>query len=234
MRTVFARDRPNLHPQNEGGTTLIKKIFPLLVLGLLLKTHVFATTNFLVLENDRIIVSEGDVYTRHAPYSTFKIAISLMGFNEGILIDEMHPEIPFKEGYLDDLDAWKYPQTPRSWIKNSCVWYSQVVMQQIGISAFEKYVAQFEYGNQDVSGEDALTRAWLGGSLRVSPEEQVRFIQKLLKGELSVSQKSREMTKNILFVENLPDGWTLYRKTGNGSQPENKKLQAMIRRNDDD
>lgn len=44
---------------------------------------------------------EGDCASRYAPCSTFKIAISLMGYEEGLLVDKTHPKLPFKEGYVD-------------------------------------------------------------------------------------------------------------------------------------
>ncbi|AFC70333.1 putative beta-lactamase [Rickettsia amblyommatis str. GAT-30V] len=49
----------------------------------------------------------------------FKIAISLMGYDDGFLIDETHPKLPFKEGYADYLEVWKQSQTPKDWMKNS-------------------------------------------------------------------------------------------------------------------
>lgn len=35
------------------------------------------------------------------PASTFKIAISLMGYDSGFLIDEHSPALPFQDGYPD-------------------------------------------------------------------------------------------------------------------------------------
>ena len=171
-------------------------------------------------ENNRVLEKEGDCRTRHSPCSTFKIAISLMGYNEGILIDTTHPVYPFKKGYPDYLLSWKGPQNPRTWIKNSCVWYSQLITQQLGMSTFQKYVTAFDYGNEDVSGDkgknNGLTHAWLSSSLQISPEEQLVFLQKMLLGKLPVSEKSVQMTKQLLFIENIADGWKLYGKTGSG------------------
>lgn len=79
---------------------------------------------FLVKENDKFIGQEGNCNSHSAPCSTFKIAISLMGYDDGFLIDETHPKLPFKEGYADYLEVWRQPQTPKDWMKNSCIWYS--------------------------------------------------------------------------------------------------------------
>ncbi len=40
-------------------------------------------------------------------HCSFNIAISLMGYNEGVLIDELHPTLPFKKGYVDYIEKWK-------------------------------------------------------------------------------------------------------------------------------
>ena len=87
----------------------IKKSILFLSIGLFFSTPVLAGTKcFLAKENNQVIMSEGDCRSRHAPCSTFKIAISLMGYHEGLLNDEMHPKLPFKEGYVDDIDKWKH------------------------------------------------------------------------------------------------------------------------------
>jgi beta-lactamase class D len=175
---------------------------------------------FAIKENNQVLAQDGDCEKRHSPCSTFKIAISLMGYNEEILIDDVTPELPFQEGYTDFLEIWKQPQNPISWMKNSCVWYSQVITAKIGLEKFKDYVAKFAYGNQDISGDknkdNGITNSWLSSSLQISVFEQIAFLEKLLDGTLPVSQKAQELTRKILFVEELANGWKLYGKTGSG------------------
>ena len=177
-------------------------------------------TCFLLTEKNKKLISEGDCTERHPPCSTFKIAISLMGFNEGVLIDENLPALPFQEGYTDYLDNWKQTHTPLLWIKNSCVWYSQFIMKKIGITKFKQYMSAFNYGNQDISGdkgkENGLTNAWLSSSLQVSAEEQVQFISNLIADTLPVNLEAHRLTRNILYMNDLGGGWKLYGKTGSG------------------
>lgn len=203
-----------------------------LSIGLLLITPTLAVGNcFLAKENNQVIEKEGDCESRHSPCSTFKIAISLMGYNEGLLIDEMHPELPFNLGYDDWLDNWKQPHTPRLWMKHSCVWYSRVLTHKLGMRKFKEYVTQFNYGNQDVSGDkgqdNGLIRSWISSSLEISPEEQTVFLQKLLDNKLSVSLKAHAMARNILFVEDFPNGWKLYGKTGMGYMLSEDRTQKL-------
>lgn len=157
-----------------------------------------------------------------------------MGYDSGILIDATHPQWPFKEGYSDFRDRWKQEHNPVNWMGNSCVWYSQVLTKRLGITKFYEHVKKFSYGNMDVSGDkgtdNGLTNSWLSSSLEISTEEQVTFIKKLVDNKLPVSLHSHEMTKSILFIEELPNGWKLYGKTGSGnllSQDRTIKLETQ-------
>lgn len=140
-----------------------------------------AEENFLLIngKSNEIVQEMGPTLNeRMTPCSTFKIALSLMGFDAGVLQDEMHPVWPFQEGYDDFLDSWKNSQTPYSWMKTSCIWYSKILTSQLGLENFQRYLAALNYGNQDASG--GLTRAWLSSSLKISPKEQVDFIKQLV------------------------------------------------------
>src|SRR5262249_20068415 len=140
-----------------------------------------------------------------------------------------NPAWPYQDAYKEEYLAWNesFPEkwaashTPVSWMKNSCVWYSQQLAQKLGLKTLTDYVIAFGYGNLNLSGDmgkaNGLTHAWIGSSLRTSPVAQVHFISQLVKHELPVSIRAHELTKAILFVETLPNGMALYGKTGGGS-----------------
>ncbi len=207
----------------------------LVALLLLVSSDALAETNcFVAKEGDKVLQSEGDCKTRHAPCSTFKIPLALIGFDSGILIDETHPEWPFKEGYIDTLEVWKQPHNPTTFMKNSCIWYSRIITEKLGAKSFKDYVNKLNYGNKDIAGDkgknNSLTHSWLSSSLKISGDEQIVLIEKLLADKLPVSKKAQALTRNIMFVEELDGGWKLYGKTGSGSQPnadgtQNKDLQ---------
>ena len=67
----------------------------------------------------RILTQEGRCDQQVTPASTFKIAISLMGYDSGFLIDEHSPALPFRQGYPDWIPSWRTTTDPTSWIKNS-------------------------------------------------------------------------------------------------------------------
>jgi beta-lactamase class D len=203
---------------------MMKRLF-----GLLL-TFLFATlaaeTQFLLKDpvTDRAVFQVGETAAFKEPtfpYCSFNIALSLMGYNEGILIDEGHPvwdAVPPDE----EREVCRHPQTPRSWITNSCIWYSQELTKRLGMEKFRHYVTMFEYGNQDLSGElgqdNGLTKAWLGSSLQINCEEQIEFVARVLDRQFPVSDSAYALTKKILYTSELPDGWTLYGKTGGGKE----------------
>lgn len=158
---------------------------------------------------------------RISPCSTFKIPLSLMGFDSGIFKSEDSPKWDFKPEYNAVIEIHAKDHTPKTWMANSVVWYSQLLTQKLGIDKFTNYVAKLSYGNQDLSGNkgknDGLTRSWLGSSLKISANEQIEFLRNLKTNNLPVSKAAIKHTENILFVEDLPDGWKLYGKTGSAS-----------------
>jgi beta-lactamase class D len=174
---------------------------------------------FLLKEQGSIAQHEGDATTRYSPCSSFKIALALMGYDAGVLKDKNHPEWPFKEGYDTFLEAWKQAQTPTTWMKHSCVWFSKLLAENLGMERVQAYKKQFEYGNQALFGSAPHdpTVPWISGPLEISPEEQAYFLEKLLADGLPVSQHAHTMTQAILYLEDLPYGWKWYGKTGSGT-----------------
>lgn len=81
--------------------------------------------NFLLINDatNEIVIEFGpNINVRTTPCSTFKIALSLMGYDSKILRDKENPSWDFQEGYANNLDSWKTSQNPQSWITNSCLW----------------------------------------------------------------------------------------------------------------
>ncbi len=155
---------------------------------------------------------------RVTPASTFKIAISLMGYDAGILQDESRPAWPYQPEYPDwGGDAWRRDITPQAWMKDSVFWYSQQVARELGQQRFGAYVRAFQYGNEDVSAvavaHPGHNGAWVVSSLRISAAEQVAFMRKIVRRELSVSSQAIDMTARITRHPVPVDGWTVHGKT---------------------
>jgi beta-lactamase class D len=86
------------------------------------------------------------------------------------------------------------------------------------VERIQNYLSSIEYGNEDISGglaEPGPTDvAWINSSLTISPQEQVNFVQKMILGKLPISSSAIQMTKTLLFKEELSGGWKLFGKTG--------------------
>ncbi|MBL8645187.1 MAG: class D beta-lactamase [Rhodospirillaceae bacterium] len=171
-------------------------------------------------KSGEVLVQDGPCGTRESPASTFKIALSLMGYDSGALVDARTPARPYKDEYRAMMESWKVTTDPTIWMEDSVVWYSQVLTREMGSEKFADYVARFNYGNGDISGDpgrnNGLTNAWLGSSLLISPAEEVGFIRRMLAGQLGVSKEAIAKTKAIMPSFPADDDWTVYGKTGSG------------------
>lgn len=166
-----------------------------------------------------ILYQEGDVVHRVSPCSTFKIALSLMGFDSKILQNETAPQWPYNEKYQAPIESWKVSHNPSLWMKNSCIWYSKVLNEKLGFERYKNYLKLLHYGNEDISGEgngDDWIHCHLSSSLKISCLEQILLLEKLLKNQLPFSVYAQEITKKILFVEQLQNGWKFFGKAGSG------------------
>lgn len=171
-------------------------------------------------EQGRALVSQGRCDERVSPASTFKIALSLMGFDSGILTSPNKPKLPFKKGYPAFLPEWKQATDPQHWMRYSVVWYSQNLAQTLGEGRIGAYMTKWNYGNRDTSGHigaDPSKGFWIGSSLKISPAEQVGFIRKLMLGNLSVKSTAIDYTRSIMDLGLQANGWRLYGKTGSAT-----------------
>lgn len=162
---------------------------------------------------------EGNCGQRVTPASTFKIAISLMGYDSGLLKDEHAPTLPYHKSYVDwGGDNWRQPTDPARWIQYSVVWFSQQMTHALGAARLQKYAREFDYGNADISGDpgqhNGLERSWISSSLKISPLEQIAFLRKLVNRQLPVTSWAFEMTQRITLLAPLSNGWEMHGKTG--------------------
>lgn len=229
-----------LHPSVLRKEIKMKKMFSFLILCPLMaqakeinyKKYYEGTEGCFILFNlkeSKIIEEFNSKFckTPMAPNSTFKIPLSLMGYDKKILKDENNPKWEFKEKYLSNgFDSswmpvqWKESNTPSSWMKYSVVWYSQKLTPLLGSKVIKEYLYAFDYGNKDFSGtlgkNDGLENAWLESSLKISAENQIQFLKKFVLEILPVTKQSLQMTKKLLYIEQSKSNTDFYGKTGGG------------------
>lgn len=176
------------------------------------------------LTNNKTLAIYGEDYCQKQmpACSTFKWPLAAIAFDAGILKEET---TSMKwDGVKRPIASWNRDQTALTWMQNSVVWYSQQITRTLGKEKLQSDLDRFNYGNRDLSA--GLTSAWLTitktdadpskGSLKVSALEQLDFLKKFWKGQLSVSTDAIEKTKRITFLEKTTSGFDFHGKTGSG------------------
>lgn len=147
---------------------------------------------------------------RLSPCSTFKILNSIVSLDTGAVKDEN--ETIKWDGIVREYPGHNRDHNMRSAIGVSAVWFYQELARRVGAKRMQEGVEAAKYGNTDTS--KTLTSFWLGGgSLRISANEQVDFLSRMMSGKLPFSPRSIAVTKEIMRVEK-DDGYTLGGKTG--------------------
>ncbi len=148
------------------------------------------------------------------PASTFKILNSLIGLETGVIPD---PDHVITWDSVPRSATWDKDHDMRSAYKNSTVWYYQELARDVGEERMSEWVSQADYGNKDISG--GIDVFWLRGSLRISPMEQINFLQRLHQEELPFSDEALSSVKNIMIEEEDQD-YIRRAKTGWATQDD--------------
>jgi beta-lactamase class D len=132
---------------------------------------------------------------RVSPQSTFKIPHALAALDANVLPDES--AVTKYDGRPVDFEAWRRDHSLTTAMRFSVVWFFQEIAKKLGDDRERKYLEGFDYGNHDSSS--GLTTFWLGGSLAISPDEQLRFLQRLYANQLPVSTRAADAVRRILI-----------------------------------
>lgn len=166
--------------------------------------------------------------TRFVPASTYKIPNTLIALETGVASGpafavawDSTEAVPADRWPL----AWRGDQTLESAFRNSVYWVYQGLARDIGEDRMRMYLAQFDYGNQDMGG--GLDRFWLGGDLRISPLEQAAFLDKLYHGRLGVSARSTQIVRDLMVLDET-DAYRLSGKTGTADVTPTRELGWLV------
>ena len=143
------------------------------------------------------------------PASTFKILNSLIILETGVIAD-MDEVVPW-DGEDRGIDVWNRDHSLRTGIEVSAVWAFQQMAREVGADRMAELVAAADYGNADIGGD--IDRFWLDGDLRISPLEQLDFLERLLTDDLPFAAEHIDAVKDILVRETSAD-WIWRHKTG--------------------
>lgn len=157
--------------------------------------------------------------TSFLPASTFKILNSLISLETGVIANEL--SILTWDGVDRSIPAWNRDHNMRTAFPASTVWFYQVLARRIGYERMQQWVAAADYGNHNIGNSDAIDTFWLNGDLRITPQQQIQFLQRLQSNSLPFSDDTLATVKDIMIVERTPDyiiraktGWALVGEVG--------------------
>ena len=152
---------------------------------------------------------------RYIPASTFKITNSLIGLSVGAVetVDEILPY----GGQPQYLKIWEKDMSLRDAIKISNVPIYQDLARRIGLERMQETIKKLDYGNANIG--NVVDSFWLAGPLEISAVEQAKFLARLAKRKLPLSENIQNSVIDILKIEQTTE-WTLYGKSGWTTAPD--------------
>jgi beta-lactamase class D len=147
------------------------------------------------------------------PASTFKICNSLIGLETKVIPDQNFV-IPW-DNVQRSVPAWNMDQDMKTAFRNSTVWYYQELARRVGARRMQAWINHCGYGNADTTG--GIDQFWLTGGLRITPLQQISFLQLLHDNQLPFSQHNMGIVKEMMIVRDT-SGYVLRAKTGWGFQ----------------
>lgn len=143
------------------------------------------------------------------PASTFKVFNSLVALQTGAVADEH--ELILWDGIQRRSSDWNEDQNMAQAIARSTVWWYQEVARRAGEARMQLWLDTVGYGNH-VMG-DSIHLFWLQGDLRITPLEQIGFLEALHDELLPFDQHHQRTVKRILPGDSTVD-WKLQGKSG--------------------
>jgi beta-lactamase class D len=165
--------------------------------------------------HDHTVTVNGDRADRPLrPASTFKIMNSLIALETGVVRDE---HTVFKwDGTVRERAETNRDHDLTGAFRKSVLWYYEVIADRVGRERMQQWLDRVGYGNRKAGGDQAAF--WLHGDLRISARQQVEFLARLYRNDLPFSQRSMDVVKRLMLVEDRPS-YVLRAKTGWARSP---------------
>ncbi|MCB2199133.1 hypothetical protein KQI63_06980 [bacterium] len=158
----------------------------------------------------RTTIQYGDSFADSAftPASTFKVPHALIALETGVVTDTtIFPWDGIERGWR----LWDRDLGFADAIHYSAIHLFQQIAPKIGRERMQQWVDRFDYGNGEISGDIDLF--WVDGGLRVTPRQQLDFLQQMVNGKLPVKQEYVDFVSGSMLITK-GDGWTAHAKTG--------------------
>lgn len=131
---------------------------------------------------------------RVTPASTFAVPHALAALDAGVVSGP--GELLPRDWRAAGPESARRSHTLGSALRHSVTWYFQRLAERLGEEREVEYLRRFDYGNMDATS--GLTTFWIGGSLAVTPEEQLRFWVRLYEGTLAVDPRAAAIVRVLI------------------------------------
>lgn len=146
------------------------------------------------------------------PASTFKIPNTIIALELGIVKDEK--TVLHWNGEKRNLPAWEKDLTLTEAFQASCVPCYQDIALQIGEKRMKSYLTKLNYPKM-IFNKASLNYFWLQGESKISPMEQIEFLNRFYFSELPISERTTALMKKVMVMDKN-EMFTLSAKTGLG------------------
>jgi beta-lactamase class D len=170
-------------------------------------------------------VNKNRANAKLSPFSTFKVANSLIALDSGIIKNTKQQLTFDKANYPVQAwwpPVWKLPHYDLTTaFKYSMVAIYRQLAKDIGEKKMQTYLNKMNYGNEDISS--GLDNFWLNGSMKISAIEQVYVLQKIYHNQFDFSEQAINALKDVMLVESK-ENYRLFAKTGAGKTDKSTML----------
>ena len=153
--------------------------------------------------------------TAFLPASTFKVPGALIALDAGVVKDA-HKDVFVHDWGKAFVPACNADQTLATALQHSCIPVFAKIGRMIGDERLKAALKSIGYGNEKASGDYPY---WIKGDLRITPLQQVTFIDRLRRRDLPVSVAAMQQTAEIMELQRQND-FVLRGKTGWADLPD--------------
>jgi beta-lactamase class D len=150
--------------------------------------------------------------TGFIPASTFKIPNSIIALETGVVQSD---SAVFKwEGEKRRFKKWEEDLTFKKAFQVSCVPCYQEIARKVGMKRMQSYLKKLNYKGM-VFDTLTIDNFWLEGKSRISPMQQIDFLERFYFSKLPISKRTVTIMKDVMQIEKT-ERYTLSGKSGWG------------------
>ncbi len=154
------------------------------------------------------------------PASTFKIPNSIIALESGVVSTDS--TIITWDGEPRRMKAWETDLSLKEAFLRSCLPCYQKLARQVGLDQMKNLSSKLDYGHLEFDSTD-FDSFWVQGESKISPFEQIDFLERLADSELPISDRTDQLIKKIMildegdeYVIRAKTGWSIVENHNNG------------------